>query len=691
MDEIPSLRTDDLNKTNIGKLERLGIHTDMELVLHLPSRYEDETKLTSLSEALFRRLGHIQTEGIITLSEIQYRPRRQLVVFISDGASHLVLRFLHFYASQQKQLSVGKRVRARGELRQGFNGMEMVHPAYKIVDENTPLPDALTPVYPTSEGISQNFLRKAILDALGKTDLADTLPDSLLNKLNLPGFEKSIRYLHNPPANADENALLDRTHPAWKRMKFDELLAQQLSMRRARIARRRQKSNGLKAPGSLTKEFIRRLPFTLTDEQKKVVAEIREDLVKAYPMQRLLQGDVGSGKTVVAAIAACHAIDNGFQVAMMAPTEILAEQHFQRLNEWMEPLGISVVWLNGSMKKKAKEEVLSSIESGQAQFIVGTHALIQDSVRFTHLGLAIIDEQHRFGVSQRLVLRNKGENANAVIPHQLMMSATPIPRTLAMTFYADLDVSIIAKLPPGRKPIMTRLIDQERREEVIERIHAATLAGRQVYWVCPLIEESEALQLQTAVETHAILTEALDELSVGLIHGRMKAGQKQAVMTDFLEKRIHVLVATTVIEVGVDVPNASLMIIEHAERFGLSQLHQLRGRVGRGSIDSVCLLMYQKPLGDTAKKRLMTMRETNDGFVISQRDLEIRGPGEFLGARQSGQAMLRFADLEKDADLIDKAASLAEELLNAKLPDSDTIISKHLARWLDYREEYLNV
>lgn len=680
-----------MNKTNTSKLERLGIHTDMELALHLPSRYEDETKLTSLSEALFRRIGHIQTEGIVTLSEIQYRPRRQLVVFISDGVSQLVLRFLHFYASQVKQLSVGKRVRARGELRQGFNGIEMVHPAYKIVDGNTPLPDALTPVYPTAEGISQAFLRKTINEVLGKLDLSDTLPNFLLDKLGLPDFAYSIQYLHNPPADANEKALLDRIHPAWERMKFDELLAQQLSMRRAQIARRHQKSNVLKVSGQLVEKFIRRLSFTLTDEQEKVIAEIREDLAKPWPMQRLLQGDVGSGKTVVAAIAACHAIDNGFQVAIMAPTEILAEQHYQRLTEWMEPLGVNVVWLNGSMKKKAKEEVLSLIESGKAQFIVGTHALIQDSVRFANLGFVIIDEQHRFGVGQRLVLRNKGENDDSVIPHQLMMSATPIPRTLAMTFYADLDVSVIAKLPPGRKPVVTRLIDQERRDEVIGRIHAATLNGRQVYWVCPLIEESEALQLQTAVETHAVLTEALAELSVGLIHGRMKAAEKQAVMQNFLEKRIHVLVATTVIEVGVDVPNASLMIIEHAERFGLSQLHQLRGRVGRGSIDSVCLLMYQKPLGDTAKKRLMTMRETNDGFVISQRDLEIRGPGEFLGARQSGQAMLRFADLEKDTHLIEKASSLAEDLLSGKLPDSDTIVSKHLARWLDYREEYLNV
>lgn len=687
---IPSGRHD-LNKTHTGKLEKLGIRTDVELALHLPSRYEDETWLTSLSEAMFRRIGYIQTEGIVTLSEIQYRPRRQLVVFLSDGVNQLVVRFMHFYTSQVKQLSVGKRVRVRGELRQGFNGMEMVHPVYKIVDENTPLPDALTPVYPTSEGISQNFLRKAIHEVLGKLDLTDTLPMDLLDSLKLPGFAESIHYLHKPPADADERALLERTHPAWRRMKFDELLAQQLSMRRAQIARRRQKSNVLKASGNLVKQFVDSLPFSLTDEQEKVIAEIRADLAKTYPMQRLLQGDVGSGKTVVAAVAACHAIDNGFQVAMMAPTEILAEQHYQRLYEWMQPLGISVVWLNGSMKKKAKEDVLSRMESGQAQFIVGTHALIQDNVRFSNLGLAIIDEQHRFGVGQRLVLRNKGEHADSVIPHQLMMSATPIPRTLAMTFYADLDVSVIAKLPPGRKPIVTRLVNQERRDEVIERIHAATLSGRQVYWVCPLIEESEALQLQTAVDTHAVLSEALNGLSVGLIHGRMKAAEKQAVMTDFLEKRVHVLVATTVIEVGVDVPNASLMIIEHAERFGLSQLHQLRGRVGRGSVDSVCLLMYQKPLGDTAKKRLMTMRETNDGFVISQRDLEIRGPGEFLGARQSGQAMLRFADLEKDIDLIEKAASLADALLNDRLPESDTIISKHLARWLDYREEYLNV
>ena len=432
------------------------------------------------------------------------------------------------------------------------------------------------------------------------------------------------------------------------------------------------------------------LPFTLTKAQLKVVSEIRHDLGRAYPMQRLLQGDVGSGKTVVAAIAALQAIDNGFQVAMMAPTEILAEQHFRRLSDWLTPLGISVVWISGSMKKKAREQIVSMIQTGEASLVIGTHALIQDTVQFRHLGLVIIDEQHRFGVGQRLVLRNKGES-QTMLPHQLMMSATPIPRTLAMTFYADLDVSVIDELPPGRKPVITRLVSQERREEVIGRIQAAAMQGRQIYWVCPLIEESESLQLQTAIDTHAILTEALQGLSVGLVHGRMKPDEKQHVMAAFQQGRIDVLVATTVIEVGVDVPNASLMVIEHAERFGLSQLHQLRGRVGRGDAESVCLLMYQKPLGDTARQRLLTMRETNDGFAIAQRDLEIRGPGEFLGARQSGQAMFRFADLEKDRDLIDKAAQYAQVLLAGKMPDADAIISAHLSRWLDNREEYLNV
>ncbi len=674
----------------MNKLERLGIRTDMELVLHLPSRYEDETTLTPIADALFRCEGPVQIEGQIMASDVQYRPKRQLVVSVSDGTGVMHLRFLHFYPSQLKQFSEGKRIRARGELRQGYGGTEMVHPACRIVEEDTPLPTALTPIYPTCAGVSQHYLRKAIAAAQSRLDLVDTLPPSWLDELGLPGFGEALRYLHYPPADADETALLERTHPAWRRMKFDELLAQQLSMRRAQRARRLLKAHAFGAAGHFSRQFMQTLPFTLTKAQLKVVSEIRHDLGRAYPMQRLLQGDVGSGKTVVAAIAALQAIDNGFQVAMMAPTEILAEQHFRRLSDWLTPLGISVVWISGSMKKKAREQIVSMIQTGEASLVIGTHALIQDTVQFRHLGLVIIDEQHRFGVGQRLVLRNKGES-QTMLPHQLMMSATPIPRTLAMTFYADLDVSVIDELPPGRKPVITRLVSQERREEVIGRIQAAAMQGRQIYWVCPLIEESESLQLQTAIDTHAILTEALQGLSVGLVHGRMKPDEKQHVMAAFQQGRIDVLVATTVIEVGVDVPNASLMVIEHAERFGLSQLHQLRGRVGRGDAESVCLLMYQKPLGDTARQRLLTMRETNDGFAIAQRDLEIRGPGEFLGARQSGQAMFRFADLEKDRDLIDKAAQYAQVLLAGKMPDADAIISAHLSRWLDNREEYLNV
>ena len=674
----------------MNKLERLGIRTDMELMLHLPSRYEDETTLICISDALFRCEGTVQIEGQIMASDVQYRPKRQLVVSVSDGTGMMHLRFLHFYPSQLKQFSEGKRIRARGELRQGYGGTEMVHPACRIVEEGTPLPTALTPVYPTCAGVSQHYLRKAVAAAQDRLDLDDTLPSAWLDELGLPTFGEALRYLHNPPADADETALLERTHPAWRRMKFDELLAQQLSMRRAQRARRRLKAHALGDAGHFTGKFMQTLPFALTKAQLKVISEIRHDLGRSYPMQRLLQGDVGSGKTVVAAIAALQAIDNGFQVAMMAPTEILAEQHFRRLSDWLAPLGMSVVWISGSMKKKTREQVVSMIQTGEASLVIGTHALIQDAVQFARLGLVIVDEQHRFGVGQRLVLRNKGES-HAMLPHQLMMSATPIPRTLAMTFYADLDVSMIDELPPGRKPVITRLVSHERREEVIGRIRAAAMQGRQIYWVCPLIEESESLQLQTAIDTHAVLTEALQGLSVGLVHGRMKPDEKQHVMTAFQEGRINVLVATTVIEVGVDVPKASLMVIEHAERFGLSQLHQLRGRVGRGDTESVCLLMYQKPLGDTARQRLLTMRETNDGFAIAQRDLEIRGPGEFLGARQSGQAMLRFADLEKDQDLIDKAAQYAQALLTGKVPDADAIISAHLSRWLDNREEYLNV
>ena len=674
------------------KLIRLGLRSDMDKVLHLPLRYEDETEVKSISEAglIFGR--SVQVEGIVTACEVAFRPRRQLVVTISDDSGQLVMRFLNFYGSQVKQMAEGNRVRARGEVRHGFFGAEMVHPSYKMVKEGASLPSALTPVYPAGEGLSQTLLRKTIIDAMARIDWRDTLSDQLRTSLELMQFEPAVRMLHNSPPDIDESALADRSHPAWVRMKFDELLAQQLSMKRAQIARREKGAAVLPTVGTLSKTFLNQLPFSLTNAQQRVLDEIRADLKQSFPMQRLLQGDVGSGKTVVAAIAAAQAIDSGFQAVLMAPTEILADQHFRKIAGWMEPLGVNVAWLTGSLKKKEKLEAKARIESGAAQLIIGTHALIQEDVLFSKLGLVIVDEQHRFGVGQRLVLRNKGlDNKLALekqkIPHQLMMSATPIPRTLAMTYYADLEVSVIDELPPGRTPIVTRVIDQNRRGEVIERVHAAALEGRQVYWVCPLIEESEALQLQTATDTHQTLVAALPDLQVGLVHGRMKSAEKQDVMDAFTRGEIHVLVATTVIEVGVDVPNASLMVIEHAERFGLSQLHQLRGRVGRGTAASVCLLLYQGPLGMVAKQRLRIMRESTDGFEIARKDLEIRGPGEFLGARQSGQAMLRFADLETDQWLVDKARDVAQTLLR----DDPATVEAHLARWLGAREDYLKV
>jgi ATP-dependent DNA helicase RecG len=615
---------------------------------------------------------------------VQYRPRRQLVVTLADDTEQLTLRFLNFYGSQATQMAVGKRLRVRGEMREGFFGLEMVHPTVRSVDIDTPLPEALTPVYPAGEGLSQTLLRKAIDAAMTRIDASDTLPAALREKLQLMPFREAINLLHHPPSEVDDDSLIERTHPAWIRMKFDELLAQQLSMKRAQAARRQQGAPVLAKAGELTALLLKALPFSLTSAQQRVLEEIRVDLAAPYPMQRLLQGDVGSGKTVVAALAATQAIDNQFQAALMAPTEILAEQHFRKIASWLTPLGVNIAWLTGSLKKREKEEARARIEDGSAQLVIGTHALIQQDVTFARLGLVIVDEQHRFGVAQRLTLRNKGLDS---VPHQLMMSATPIPRTLAMTYFADLEVSVIDELPPGRTPVVTRLIAQERRDEVIERVHVAAKEGRQIYWVCPLIEESEALQLQTATDTHAMLTAALPDLRIGLVHGRLKPAEKQQVMEAFARGELQVLVATTVIEVGVDVPNASLMVIEHAERFGLSQLHQLRGRVGRGTDASACLLMYQGPLGLVAKQRLGIMRETADGFEIARRDLDIRGPGEFLGARQSGQAMLRFADLETDQWLVEQARDVANNLLT----HAPEIADAHLARWLGAKEDYLRV
>ncbi|RQS51869.1 ATP-dependent DNA helicase RecG [Burkholderia sp. Bp8986] len=681
----------------VDKLAKLGLTRSIDLVLHLPMRYEDETTLTPIGELLPG--GIAQTEGVVFDNEVAYRPRRQLVVKIQDDdGEQLVLRFLNFYGSQVKQMAVGQRLRVRGDVRGGFFGMEMVHPAVRVVEADAPLPQVLTPVYPSTAGVSQAYLRKAIENAVERTPLPELLPPEIerdyLKPLGVPTLAQAVRILHHPAVDSDEAALMDGSHPAWTRIKFEELLAQQLSLKRAHEERRTRAAPAMPRrvatdADALTTRLYAALPFTLTGAQSRVVDEIAHDLTLAHPMQRLLQGDVGSGKTVVAALAAAQAIDAGYQAALMAPTEILAEQHARKLRAWLEPLGVTVAWLAGSLKAKEKRAAIEAAALGTAQLVIGTHAIIQDTVEFARLGLVIVDEQHRFGVEQRLALRAKAANAangaRDFQPHQLMMSATPIPRTLAMTYYADLEVSTIDELPPGRTPVLTRLVGDARREEVIARVREAALTGRQVYWVCPLIEESETLQLQTAVETYETLAAALPELKVGLVHGRLSPADKAAVMEAFTRNDVQLLVATTVIEVGVDVPNASLMVIEHAERFGLAQLHQLRGRVGRGTAASVCVLLYTGPLSLTGRERLKTMRETTDGFEIARRDLEIRGPGEFLGARQSGAAMLRFANLETDGWLIDPARDAAARLI-AAYPD---VVTQHLARWLGAREQYL--
>ena len=675
------------------KLAKLGLARSDDLVLHLPLRYEDETCCHAIADAPWGE--PVQVEAQVVDVSVQYRPRRQLVARVRDektGGGELVLRFLNFYGSQTKQLETardnGRVLRLFGEIRQGFLGPEMVHPRYRVVEPGAPLPGALTPVYPTTAGVSQAALRKLIAVSLADADLSEMLdaPDSgWRERFGLSAFADAVHYLHAPPPGAPLGALQSRDHPAWRRIKFDEVLAQQLSLRRAFLARRERGAPVLKSSAQLSSRLLEALPFALTTAQQRVLAEIEHDLQQPHPMQRLLQGDVGSGKTIVAALAACHAIESGWQAAFMAPTEILAEQHYQKLKSWLEPLGVRVAWLSGSLKASAKKAMQAEAAT-HAQLVVGTHALIQDAVDFARLGLAIVDEQHRFGVQQRLALRQKGgDAASGAIPHQLMMSATPIPRTLAMSYYADLDVSVLDELPPGRTPVRTKLVADARRDEVTARVQAAVAAGRQAYWVCPLIEESEKLQLQTALETHAALSEELKGLRVGLVHGRLKADEKAATMAAFAAGEIDVLVATTVIEVGVDVPNASLMVIEHAERFGLSQLHQLRGRVGRGLHESVCILLYAGPLSETARARLKIIFENTDGFEIARQDLHLRGPGEFIGSRQSGVPLLRYADLEADADLIELARAEAERLLC----DNPAAVARHLARWLGSREELL--
>ncbi len=669
------------SKPLVSHLSKLGLHSVQALLLHLPLRYIDETHITAVRDL---RVGEsVQVEGEIVHAEVSYKPRKALLARLEDASGQLSLRFLHFYPSQIAALKVGKKLRVYGEVRSGFFGYEMVHPSCKAVGETTSVAQTLTPVYPTVAGLTQASLRKALAIALKQDALAETLPASLYLALNLPSFADSLQALHNPAADADVFALANKSTAHWRRLALDELLAQQLSMRK-HYARRRSVDAPKFAPSKrLVSALLKRLPFALTQAQQKVALEIERDLSLAHPMQRLLQGDVGSGKTIVACMVALQAIESGWQVALMAPTEILAEQHYQKMLGWLEPLGIAIAWLTGSQSKKERDLAMQAIANGSAQLVVGTHALFQDAVQFKQLGLAIIDEQHRFGVQQRLALRQKGQPE----PHQLMMSATPIPRTLSMSYYADLDVSVIDELPPGRTPIVTKLVSDARRDEILQRVRESCAQGHQAYWVCPLIEESEALQLATANDTFTLMQSIFPELSIGLVHGRLKPAEKQAVMTEFSAGRIQLLVATTVVEVGVDVPNANLMVIEHAERMGLSQLHQLRGRVGRGAAKSTCILLYQNKLSDMASARLKVIYESNDGFAIAQADLNLRGPGEFLGLRQSGVPMLKIADLDRDADLLHYAKKQADALLR----DYPVAAEQHLNRWLGSADELVKV
>ncbi len=737
-----------------GLLAKLGLHGPDDLVLHLPLRYEDETRLVPMASLVHGASAQIQ--GTVTRAEVT-RGRRMLQVWVSDGTDELQLRFLHFYPSQLAQLQPGRLIRAFGELRVSLFAREMVHPRYRVVSEDTPLPDRLTPIYPTVAGLGQGTLRREIDRALAECRWQDTLPTTLLLRLlgedvhampavpatppapspagaplavsrasarrgasgapatahagtavpgrgaseggpygvspmvrrllaSLPSLPDALREIHHPPPGTDLQALLERETPACQRVILEELVAQQLSLKRARALRAGQRGEPLRDRGGEQK-LLATLPFALTGAQERVRNEIAADLARPQPMNRLLQGDVGSGKTVIAALAAMVAVGSGRQATLMAPTEILARQHYERLQPWLEPLGVRVGWLAGSLSAGAKRQIRQAVAAGEVDVLIGTHALIEDSVVFPRLALAIVDEQHRFGVAQRLALRGERPEADqTILPHQLMMTATPIPRTLAMTFYADLDVSVIDELPPGRQPVTTKLIADGRREQVVENVGRWVADGKQAYWVCPLVEESEALDLQNAIDTQAQLAEALPQVRTGLVHGRMSASDKDAVMTAFKAGDIDLLVATTVIEVGVDVPNASLMVIEHAERFGLSQLHQLRGRVGRGTAQSLCVLLYRHPPGQIARERLATMRATQDGFEIARRDLELRGPGELLGARQSGAMLLRFADLGRDAPLVDVAHALADRLL----ADAPEVVDAHLDRWLRRRERYLD-
>jgi ATP-dependent DNA helicase RecG len=676
-----SLEAKGLSPALCGHLAKLGIGSIGQLLLHLPLRYDDETRIVALQDLVEGTPACVEVE--IVKSQVQFRPRRTLMVETRDDSGALLVRLLHFNQGQIQAFTPGSRWRLFGEMRMGFHGPEMIHPRFRRVQESTPLEAALTPIYPTTAGLTQPTLRKAILRFLGSTNLPDTLPEHERLRLGLPAFGESLQLLHQPQAETPVQSLMRRTHPAWRRIKFDELLAQQLSMRLHYRERNQLHAPALFSTGEKRQAFVQQLGFTLTGAQLRAAAEIEADLQQSHPMHRLLQGDVGSGKTVVAALACLAATEAGFQSALMAPTEILAEQHFRKIEALLQALDIKTAWLTGRMKAREKKAALEQIANGEARLVIGTHALIQEDVFFQKLGLVIIDEQHRFGVEQRLALRAKSESG--LQPHLLMMSATPIPRTLSMSYFADLDLSTLDELPPGRTPIVTRLVDNRRRDEVLARIQTACAEGGQVYWVCPLIEESETLELQTAMDTWARLQTEFPDLRVGLLHGRLPAPEKSSVMNAFESGEIDLLVATTVVEVGVDVPNANIMVIEHAERMGLSQLHQLRGRVGRGRDQGYCILLFQQPLSETARQRLKVIYDSTDGFAIAQADLTLRGPGEYLGARQSGAPLLRFADLEQDQDLMMEAKALAERWLEQD-PEA---AHAHVERYLGQRSQYL--
>lgn len=670
------------------KLLRLNVERPADLLFLLPLRYEDRTRLTRLGDLRAGQRSVIEAE--VALSEVRYGRRRSLLVRVVDGATQLTLRFFYFSRSQQEGFVPGQRLRCYGEVRKGPGGLEMIHPEYRrlAAEEHPELEDRLTPIYPTTDGLQQSRLRRLVNQVLDQSLLTvtDWIPAELMNGLNLPPLSECIDYVHRPPRTADLTSLTAGTHSSQRRLALEEMLAHHLSLRKIRERNQTESARSLPPAKELRDSFLKQLDFELTNDQRKALDDIEADLAATHPMMRLIQGDVGCGKTVVAAVAALSAIAHGCQVAIMAPTELLAEQHRDSFSGWLTPLGINVAWVSGSLKRKARDTVNEAVANGDADVVVGTHALFQKGIEYRNLALVIVDEQHRFGVDQRLRLMQKGAG-NKHLPHQLVMTATPIPRTLAMTVYADLDTSVIRGLPPGRQPVHTVALSDERRAEVMQRVHDACVNGQRAYWVCPLVEDSDLVESQAAESTHQSLVESLPDISIGLIHGRMRAEEKEQAMKTFAAGCTQVLVATTVIEVGVDVPEATLMIIENSERRGLSQLHQLRGRVGRGTSPSSCVLLYRGPLSEIAKERLNVLRNTSDGFEVAQRDLELRGPGEVLGTRQTGVLQLRVADLIRDADMVPTVQKIAGDMLDNSPEAVDAIIQ----RWIGSDSRFGNV